>query len=75
MQNSNTLWSNVTKTRVSHASLKDGHQTNIAIIGGGLTGLSTALHLLDREQSVTLIEAAEMGLVHQGAIAVKSSQL
>ncbi|GAA6211112.1 FAD-dependent oxidoreductase [Hyphomicrobiales bacterium 4NK60-0047b] len=66
MQNSNTLWSNVTKTRVPHASLKNEHQANIAIIGGGFTGLSTALHLLDGEQSVTLIEAAEIGFGASG---------
>ncbi len=66
MQNSNTLWSNVTNKRVPHAPLKGETQTAIAIIGGGFTGLSTALHLLDKNQSITLIEAAEIGFGASG---------
>lgn len=66
MQNSKTLWSNVTNKRVPHAYLKEDLQTDVLIIGGGFTGLSTALHLLDRDISVTLIEAAEIGFGASG---------
>lgn len=66
MQNSNSLWSNVTKKRVPHAPLKEELETDIAIIGGGFTGLSTALHLLNEGQTVSIIEAAEIGFGASG---------
>ena len=66
MQNSNSLWSNVTKKRVPCDPLKEEFQTDIAIIGGGFTGLSTALHLLNEGQTVCVIEAAEIGFGASG---------
>ena len=36
-------------------------QSDIAIVGGGFTGLSTALHLAERGVSVIVLEAREPG--------------
>lgn len=37
------------------------HQTDVAIIGGGFTGLNAALHLAEDGVNVTLLEAEEIG--------------
>ena len=37
------------------------HETDIAVLGGGYSGLSTALHLAERGHKVTLIEGARIG--------------
>ncbi len=40
----------------------DGHvQTDVAVVGGGITGLSTALHLAEQGVGVVLLEAEEPG--------------
>ncbi|MCI0756025.1 NAD(P)/FAD-dependent oxidoreductase [Teichococcus vastitatis] len=41
--------------------LQGEHRVPVAIIGGGFTGLSTALHLAEQGVAATLIEAAEPG--------------
>ncbi|MDF1750807.1 MAG: FAD-binding oxidoreductase [Alphaproteobacteria bacterium] len=41
--------------------LQQDKQTDIAIVGGGFTGLSTALHLAERGVSVVLLEAYQPG--------------
>lgn len=42
------------------APLQEHHTTEVAVIGGGITGLSTALHLAEAGVAVTLIEAGEI---------------
>lgn len=41
--------------------LVDGSRVETAVVGGGYTGLSTALHLAERGGSVALLEAREPG--------------
>ena len=42
---------------VKHNELNENINTDICIIGGGLTGLSSALHLSNKGYSVTILEA------------------
>lgn len=42
------------------APLQGDHTADVAVIGGGITGLSTALHLAETGVSVTLIEAGDI---------------
>ncbi len=41
--------------------LQGEHRTQVAIVGGGFTGLSTALHLAEAGRSVIVLEANEPG--------------
>jgi gamma-glutamylputrescine oxidase len=44
-----------------HAPLRDEFDCDVAIVGGGLAGLSAAIELADRGYAVTLIEARQVG--------------
>jgi gamma-glutamylputrescine oxidase len=44
-----------------HAALNESIQADICIVGGGYTGLSTALHLAEKGYQVTLLEAENVG--------------
>ena len=41
--------------------LEDEHSVDFAIVGGGITGLSTAIHLAESGHSVAILEANEAG--------------
>lgn len=43
------------------APLADGARLETVVIGGGYTGLSTALHLAERGRAVAVLEAREPG--------------
>ncbi len=45
----------------AHAAIAGERQADVAIIGGGATGLSAALHLAQRGASVVLLEAGRIG--------------
>jgi gamma-glutamylputrescine oxidase len=42
-------------------ALSGEHETDVCIVGGGFSGMSTALHLAERGYSVTVLEAARVG--------------
>ena len=49
-------------TRDTDAAAQRGYvQTDVAVVGGGITGLSTALHLAEQGVGVVLLEAEEPG--------------
>ncbi|TCL08996.1 gamma-glutamylputrescine oxidase [Shimia isoporae] len=48
------------------AALQGDRQTDVCIVGGGYTGLSTALHLAQRGISVILLEAQRVGFGASG---------
>jgi gamma-glutamylputrescine oxidase len=45
----------------SHPSLQSNVECDVAVVGGGLAGLSAAIELADRGYSVTLLEARQLG--------------
>ncbi len=54
---------NMTKER---PTLQEAKQTDVCVIGAGYTGLSTALFLLEKGFSVTVLEAAKVGFGASG---------
>lgn len=58
--NNNTLWLKGIKTKTL-APLKEDIETDILIIGGGITGISTAFYLKETNQKVTLIDSDKIG--------------
>jgi glycine/D-amino acid oxidase-like deaminating enzyme len=54
-------WKNVTPEGAVFPGLKGEAAADVAVIGAGFTGLSTALHLRERGLSVVVLEAAEPG--------------
>ncbi len=55
------LWRQTAGEDAAWPVLEDEQQASIAIIGGGYTGLSAALHLAERGQQVALLEAGGIG--------------
>jgi gamma-glutamylputrescine oxidase len=45
----------------AHAPLTGEHRFDVCIVGGGITGLSAALHLAERGMRVALLEARHLG--------------
>lgn len=46
---------------ISDTPLKGEQRVDVCVIGGGITGCSTALHLAERGYSVAVLEAGEIG--------------
>ncbi len=57
----NNLWRRTAGEDAAWPVLDEQQQANIAIIGGGYTGLSAALHLAERGREVVLLEAGAIG--------------
>lgn len=45
----------------SHPQLQGEHDADVCIVGGGYTGLSSAIHLRERGYSVVVLEAEKLG--------------
>jgi glycine/D-amino acid oxidase-like deaminating enzyme len=56
-----SLWAATAPPAPPTAPLQGVARTGVAVVGGGFTGLSTALHLAEAGVPVTLLEAAEIG--------------
>ncbi|QPC42630.1 FAD-binding oxidoreductase [Kaustia mangrovi] len=56
-----SLWAATAVAPKRFDALEDDIATEVAVVGGGFTGLSTALHLSERGIDVAVIEAAEPG--------------
>ena len=65
-QISASLWADVSPPREAAAQLQARTETDIAVIGGGFSGLSTALHLARSGHQVMLLEAMEVGFGGSG---------
>lgn len=57
----NSLWAAVTPRGPDLPELTGSQQADVAVIGGGFTGLSTALHLREAGVDVAIVEAMEPG--------------
>ena len=56
-----SLYAETASARIATPPLGADEQVDVAIIGGGFTGLSAALHLAERDIGVTILEAHEAG--------------
>lgn len=56
-----SLWAATASPPASYSRLSGAETCDIAIIGAGFTGLSTAIHLARQGRTVTVLEAAEPG--------------
>jgi glycine/D-amino acid oxidase-like deaminating enzyme len=56
-----SLWAAVTPPGPELPALAGGAQADVVVIGGGFTGLSTALHLREAGVDVAVVEAMEPG--------------
>ncbi|PHX41948.1 FAD-dependent oxidoreductase [Pseudomonas sp. NZIPFR-PS2] len=56
-----SLWSATAPSVVPTPALRESVKVDVAIVGAGYTGLSTALHLAERGVSVCVLEANEPG--------------
>ena len=56
-----SLWAATAPPPPSTTPLVGEARTGVAVVGGGFTGLSVALHLAEAGVPVTLLEAAEIG--------------
>jgi glycine/D-amino acid oxidase-like deaminating enzyme len=56
-----SLWSATAPSVVPTPALNESVKVDVAIVGAGYTGLSTALHLAERGVSVCILEAHEPG--------------
>ena len=55
------MWEYVSQPSVAAQALAGEHQADVCVIGGGITGLSAAIHLLEQGKSVILLEAWKIG--------------
>jgi len=60
IMNNGSLWLKGIKTKLL-PSLKKDIETDVLIIGGGITGITTAFYLRDTELDVTLIDSDKIG--------------
>ena len=61
-----SLWSALSPSGLEQPELGDDAQCDVLVIGAGLLGLSTALHLAESGVKVTLVEADEVGFGASG---------
>lgn len=56
-----SLWKAITTENTTYAALSENIEVDVAIIGGGITGITAALALMGQNQSVAIFEALSLG--------------
>jgi glycine/D-amino acid oxidase-like deaminating enzyme len=69
---SEPAWRRPAKAPLLHRRLEHGETVDLAVIGGGLLGLSTALHAARNGMSVRVVEAGKLG---EGASGLNGGQV
>ena len=57
-----SLWKDLEKIEKSKNTLVSNMETDIVIIGGGISGFSVATELLEKEQKFIIVEKKQCGL-------------
>jgi len=64
---SRSLWWNAAgEAKPNHSKLNGVHEADVVIVGGGFTGLSSALFLAERGKTVVVLEARHVGFGASG---------
>lgn len=61
MDSTISLWKSISKNPVAYPNLTTEIEVDVAIIGGGITGVTTALHLINAGKKVAIVEANKIG--------------
>lgn len=61
-----SLWKKTTTNTLTYPTLAENLEVDVAIIGGGITGITTALHLVNAGKRVAVLEAESVGGVTTG---------
>lgn len=56
-----SLWKAISSHPIRYPSLKEEIEVDVAIVGGGITGITTALQLVNAGKKVAVIESHEIG--------------
>lgn len=56
-----SLWQKISPASPSYPELQTNLEVDVAIIGGGITGISTAMQLIDSGKKIAIIEAKNIG--------------
>jgi glycine/D-amino acid oxidase-like deaminating enzyme len=69
---SEPIWQRPSGARSYHQPIQGGERVDLAIVGGGILGLSTALHAVRAGMSVRVVEARQLG---EGASGLNGGQV
>lgn len=56
-----SLWQAISRKTINYSALDKTINVDVAIIGAGITGITTALELLKVEKTIAIIEACSVG--------------
>ena len=61
MEHTNSYYAASVNHVTDYAPLSGHHKADVCVIGGGFTGICTALHLVERGYKVHVLESARVG--------------